>query len=163
MGGRGSGTWHRWCKKQTVQDSQVLAIGALRPCLYQGGSGTVTWTWPGGHQSSVGIRVTGYPGDLLLTVSYCWQNRESVRIPIPLQSTATAFNGRRWWFSCPLVLGTRRCLRRVGMLYLPPGAKYFGCRLCHELTYESSQKAHQWERWLDRQDRLKERFEGLEV
>jgi hypothetical protein len=28
----------------------------------------------------------------------------------------------------------------VGKLYLPPGARYFGCRRCHELTYRSCQE-----------------------
>ncbi|MCI0460572.1 MAG: hypothetical protein L0Z62_26765 [Gemmataceae bacterium] len=31
------------------------------------------------------------------------------------------------------------CLRRVAKLYLPPGVPYFGCRTCHNLTYESAQ------------------------
>jgi hypothetical protein len=31
------------------------------------------------------------------------------------------------------------CGRRVSALYLPPGAKWFGCRHCYELTYESAQ------------------------
>ena len=28
----------------------------------------------------------------------------------------------------------------MGKLYLPPGARYFGCRRCHELTYRSCQE-----------------------
>lgn len=31
------------------------------------------------------------------------------------------------------------CHRRVRKLFLPPGAKYFGCRACYDLTYESAQ------------------------
>ena len=40
------------------------------------------------------------------------------------------------------------CGRRAGKLYLPPVAKYFGCRLCHDLTYPSCQKAQRAERFL---------------
>ena len=29
------------------------------------------------------------------------------------------------------------CGRRVGTLYLPPGSKYFGCRHCYNLSYDS--------------------------
>jgi hypothetical protein len=29
-----------------------------------------------------------------------------------------------------------------GVLYLPRGEKYFGCRKCHDLTYQSCQEAH---------------------
>lgn len=32
------------------------------------------------------------------------------------------------------------CQRRVRKLYLPPGAKYFGCRTCYKLTYQSVQE-----------------------
>ncbi len=34
----------------------------------------------------------------------------------------------------------RRCGRRVGKLYLPPGEAYFACRECHQLTYQSQQE-----------------------
>jgi hypothetical protein len=33
----------------------------------------------------------------------------------------------------------------VGKLYLPPGAGYYGCRHCHELTYTSCQESHQYD------------------
>jgi hypothetical protein len=36
--------------------------------------------------------------------------------------------------------------RRVGKLYLPPGARYFGCRLCYDLTYTSCQESHKYDR-----------------
>ena len=38
----------------------------------------------------------------------------------------------------------------MNKLYLPPQAKYFGCRKCHDLSYRSSQEAHQTERALAR-------------
>lgn len=38
----------------------------------------------------------------------------------------------------PAASGDLRWLR-VGVLYLPPGAAYFGCRHCHRLTYASRQ------------------------
>ena len=47
---------------------------------------------------------------------------------------STEFGGERWWFTCPLKVNDVNCNRRVGKLYLPPGANYFGCRSCHELT-----------------------------
>ena len=54
---------------------------------------------------------------------------ERVSMPQP-------FGGRRWWFVCPLV----NCYRRCGKLYLPPGGRYYGCRQCYRLTYESVQE-----------------------
>jgi hypothetical protein len=37
------------------------------------------------------------------------------------------------------------CGKRVGILYLPQGGKYFGCRHCYQLTYKSSQEQHRYE------------------
>jgi hypothetical protein len=34
-------------------------------------------------------------------------------------------------------------------LYLPPGGKFFGCRQCYDLTYESCQRSHKYDRVLD--------------
>ena len=82
---------------------------------------------------------------------YSQGDSEDVRIPVSLQSTPTQFGGRRWWFTCPLVVNGVPCGRRVGKLYLPPKARYFGCRTCHGLTYRSCQEAHSAERtkaWL---------------
>jgi hypothetical protein len=50
------------------------------------------------------------------------------------------------WFQCPLMVNGSACNRRVGRLYLPPGARFFGCRACHLLSYQSSQTAHRDER-----------------
>jgi len=33
------------------------------------------------------------------------------------------------------------CGRRVAKLYLPRGARYFGCRHCYDLTYLSCQRS----------------------
>ena len=56
-----------------------------------------------------------------------------------------AWGKRRWWFRCLLVVDGRLCNRRVGKLYMPPGGKYYGCRHCYDLTYESSQEAHRFD------------------
>src|SRR5262249_33440709 len=74
----------------------------------------------------------------------------AVNIPARLEATPTQFGGRRWWFLCPLIARGMACNRRAGKLYLPPGAKYFGCRKCHDLTYRSCQEAHQAERLFGR-------------
>jgi hypothetical protein len=48
--------------------------------------------------------------------------------------------GVRFW-RCPLVgVNGRGCERRVRALYLPAGARYFGCACCHDLTYASVQR-----------------------
>ena len=65
--------------------------------------------------------------------------KEEVRYPVRLVDTPCNFGGRRWWFTCPI------CKRRVAKLYLPPGAKYFGCRHCYNLTYQSCRDSHNWD------------------
>ena len=50
------------------------------------------------------------------------------------------FGGVRYFFHCGLTVSGRYCGRRVAKLYLPSGGKYFGCRHCYDLSYESRQK-----------------------
>lgn len=59
---------------------------------------------------------------------------------VPVVNTACHFGGKRWWFVCPLIANGRACKRRCRIIYIPPGAGYFGCRQCHNLTYESRQR-----------------------
>jgi hypothetical protein len=68
--------------------------------------------------------------------------RQSVDYRVDLAATRPRFGGQRWWFVCPLGEKDKPCERRAGKLYLPPGARYFGCRRCHNLTYTSSQECH---------------------
>ncbi|HEY2761433.1 MAG TPA: hypothetical protein VGI75_11840 [Pirellulales bacterium] len=108
-------------------------------------SGTLRWTWGSGREDSVGFTFTDRDGPTF-TLEYRYSAGENVRIPVRLQSTDTEFNGSRWWFTCPLVVNGVACNRRIGKLYLPANAKFFGCRHCHNLTYRSCQEAHQEER-----------------
>ena len=147
MGGMGSGNWYRWQgKKPTVEESLVVSMRDLRKGLYTGAAGTFTWTWASGNKSSIGYFVTGSNDAPIVMLHYRWRDTEVVRIPVRVEATPTQFNGRRWWFICPLIVRGIPCNRRVEKLYLAPGAKYFGCRQCHDLTYRSCQEAHQTER-----------------
>lgn len=67
------------------------------------------------------------------------RGEETIQIdePIPVVTTQPYFGGVRWWFICPLTVDVRACQRRVRKLYLPSGGRYFGCRTCYNLTYES--------------------------
>jgi hypothetical protein len=147
VGGSGSGNWWR-CqgKKDTVEHSLVVAMKDLRKRLIAGEAGTLTWTWSSGSKSSIGYRVTGTGEWPTVNLHYRWRDTEDVSIPVRLESTPTQFGGRRLWFICPLIVHGLACNRRAGKLYLPPRAKYFGCRKCHDLSYRSCQEAHQDER-----------------
>ncbi|MHC4752129.1 MAG: hypothetical protein ACYTFW_19930, partial [Planctomycetota bacterium] len=56
---------------------------------------------------------------------------------IALTTTPCNFGGVRYWFVCPLYTNGIYCGRRVAKLYKAPGAVYFGCRHCYDLSYES--------------------------
>ncbi len=60
---------------------------------------------------------------------------------IRLQSTRPYFGGLHWWFICPLLRLARPCNYRASKLYLPPGGRYYGCRHCYDLTYQSCQQS----------------------
>ena len=127
MGGFGSGDWYRFDKKSTVEESLTLAMRDFRERIYPHSSGTITWIWAGGNKSSVGYRVT-WGEEPTITLHYGWRDSEDVEIPIHVETTPTQFGGERRWFICPLIVGGVACNRRAGKVYLPPGARYFGCR-----------------------------------
>jgi hypothetical protein len=66
--------------------------------------------------------------------------RKDYTYTVPVVSTRCNYGGMRWWFICPIVMNGRACQRPCRIIYRPPGAEYFGCRECHELTYESRQR-----------------------
>lgn len=69
----------------------------------------------------------------VLTLSWTGPKGTTERRQFSLVRTRPHFGGVRWWFRC-------QCGLRVGRLYLPPsGIPVFACRMCHDLTYRSSQ------------------------
>ena len=152
MGGPGSGRyWDR--KRTTVEDCLTLEInrlvreGLVRPWI----SGSRVWTntFTGKRTASVGYQVEPVEGDdlilrLLYTPTIRGEKRE-VDPPIYLTTTRLHFGGVRWWLTCALIVRGVECSRRVTKLHLPPGAKYFGCRHCHDLTYQSCQDSHRFD------------------
>ena len=147
MGGPGSGNHWRWQgKKTTVEESLVVSMRDFRKRLYRGAAGTFTWPRASGGKSSIGYFVSWNDDAPTVTLHYRWRDQEDVRLPVRLEMTPAQFGGRRWWFTCPLCVRGVTRNRRAGKLYLPPGAKFFGCRKCHGLTYRSCQEAHQAER-----------------
>lgn len=150
MGGWGSGTWSRWNKKNTVDDGLSLDINKLvRDGLLARdfALGSLRWTNSRTEKetASIGFILEPLASGLIMRLHYSNTGRngdkESLNYPIQLQTTRPYYGGRRWWFTCPLVVKGQPCGRRVGKLYLPPGEKYFGCRHCYDLTYQSCQES----------------------
>ncbi len=153
MGGYGSTRWKFHTKKDTVEDCRVLSVfdmkreGLLEPGPLRSGR----WVWRNAYTNeiwaSIGYKLLlGGNGNLsFLRLQYTitrWDNsKQDMDYTVFLKNTACHFGGVRWWFICPLVVNGRNCKRRVGKLYLLSGGRYFGCRHCYDLTYQSSQES----------------------
>jgi hypothetical protein len=151
MGGFGSGHRGFHQKARTVETCLDLDTnrwaqqGILKAGVVQ--TGTAEWTYPSGHSARIDFAVdttTEESRHVRLRyrlVSTATDETESPDYHVPLVTTCPHFGGLRWWFLCPLSANEVPCGRRVGKLYLPPGARYFGCRHCHRLTYRSCQES----------------------
>jgi len=138
---------HSWSDRSTVEDSKVLDIFWLRKNNYLCGyrSGTITWSIAGNVTGSIGIQVEihrppspeGWARLFYASTKSSTGEVTQLDYKITLVTTRCHYGSYRWWFLC-------LCGDRVGKLYLPPGVKYFGCRSCYSLTYESCRESHGW-------------------
>jgi hypothetical protein len=143
----GRGVWNR---KNRVDEARSIDILDLqRKEVFSKGS---TWSWisswsrKGEVVASISYRVeSDENGPSGLRFMYAITDNETgekkdYNYIIAVVSTPCNYGGKRWWFICPLVANGRACQRGCRIIYLPPGAEYFGCRECHRLTYESRQR-----------------------
>jgi hypothetical protein len=140
-------------EKEPVEDCRVLAIGMLQRTKQLGEGlftvGDVTWT-----NTSTGETVStiGFLADTRDTAPFIrlfyrmTRTGEDMDYHIRLTTTPLPWGGVRWAFLCP----GWNCGRACRKLYLPPGCRYFACRICYHLTYTSSQEAHTFDRFLNR-------------
>jgi len=143
------GRWS-WSSRNTVEECLSIDIPWLSSHGYFCGfkSGGIEWKNSLGEvTSSIGIQVSvveGFGGNHIRfqytqTDNYIREKSE-LDYKVELVNTPCNYGGVRYWFICPLVVNGKDCRRRVAKLYLPPGGKYFGCRHCYNLTYESCKK-----------------------
>ena len=139
MGGVGSGRWRWHTSKETVEDYPEIDIDALiRRGLFDHRSVLIEWKSPVvTNRAKNSCRYQLEYSDVAtyrylgLSRSNCGGERE--RRFITLMSRPQPLGGVRWYFFCPI------CHRSVRKLYLGPVVKWFGCRICQELTYTSAQ------------------------
>jgi hypothetical protein len=132
-------------KKDTVEDCRSVSISFLRKHDYFCGcrSGTIVWkNCYGEETSSISIIVSTMYDDNYVRFQYTSTNRNTEEkteydYKVQLTTTPCNFGGVRYWFICPLSRNGVYCGRRVGKLYKAPGANYFGCRHCYDLSYKS--------------------------
>jgi hypothetical protein len=149
MGGFGSTRWDGHTKAATVEECRSLDVnhwaraGVLKAGVWHMGS----WVWWRDAERKQQTASLGYevntldPASPWLRLRYTLtRTQEHLDYLIRLQTTRPRFGGIRWWFTCPLVVNSVPCDRRVAKVYLPLGGRYYGCRHCHGLTYTSCQE-----------------------
>ena len=132
-----------WDKKDTAEECDVLSLSRLREWGLLKGYAVATMTWTrglSGRQNSVEliVDVTENPHiKLMYPITDREGNKSIYDYQVTLTITKCNLGGIRYWFICPISKNGNYCGKRVGKLYLPPGGKYFGCRHCYNLSYES--------------------------
>jgi hypothetical protein len=136
--GVGSGNWYRFDKKTTTNECLSIDVCYLhREGLLKLGRGfSLRWSRGGRETGSIRGAMIGddKPERVILTYRHrsgLGEEWEDVREPVSLAWTACNFGGERPWFVCP----GAGCGRRVALLYGP--GRYFLCRHCYDLVYES--------------------------
>lgn len=145
------GRWS-YSDRRTVEECKSITTKFLNEHRYFNGGvrwGGMSWSRNGEQTGSIGFVISTVEGDEYIRFQYTQTDRHSdekteLDYKARLDWTPCHFRGRRWWFICPLVVNGRVCNRRVGRLHLG-GGKYFGCRYCHNLTYESSKESHKFD------------------
>jgi hypothetical protein len=128
-----------------VQECKSVSIPFLRKegflCGYC--SGAIVWTDRFGEETaSMSVVASTRYGNSYLRLIYTMTDRNTGEetpfdYKVPLASTPCHFGGVRWWFVCALSRNGVSCGRRVGTIYRPPRADYYGCQHCYDLSYES--------------------------
>ena len=166
MGGFGSGRYGHITTTK-VDEGLKLDINKLKRDgligLNSSRSGTLTWTrvGTGEETGSIGYEVNTLDlNDMWMRVHYThksyWDDEPNIMdYKIKLETTQPNYGGKRLWFTCPLTH------ERVGVLYSPPGSKWFASRHAYNLKYQSqSRSAH--DRAIDKMWKLKDRLGGHE-
>lgn len=145
MGGYGSGGGRYGSGKHSVEDGFKLDINFI---VKNGGitprSAVLTWFRNEERIGSIGYKITFNTGNPRIELNFTC-NGESVYEPIHLVSTPQPFGNERYWMLCPILRNGVPCHRRCCKLYQPPNSKYFGCRDCMNLTYQSCKDCHKFD------------------
>lgn len=153
MGGIGSGRRRRAGSKRLVDHCLTVDVNAWNRAdlLVPGHSFSWTWMRAGAPIATIDVVVLLRAVELSYTVGGMSRELQSVRYSVPTLWTPCRFGGQRPWLFCP------RCGRRVVKLFLY--GRYFCCRDCHGLAYES-QRADAGERAVRRATKIRQLLGG---
>jgi hypothetical protein len=154
MGGIFSGSWTRDNCKSTVESRNSVSVKYLKEqgCLNEGISGTLSWSRNGEQCGSIGYRVKANG------IQFNYRSRtsdyaewENVELFIQFDYTACNYGNQRTWLLCP------HCHKRVGVVYSE--GKYFLCRKCSQLNYQSQHENH-FERQQTKAQKIRQKLGG---
>jgi len=120
-----------------LQENGFLALAAGVPWQIQ-------WSRNGQQCDSVGYVLEKHgdaPVSMRLQYEMTNGDQRSCDYWVSITSTPCNYGGVRFWFICPGWKNGIACRRRCRKLYLPPRGHVFACRVCHDLTYESTQRS----------------------
>ena len=157
MGGFGSGKWMDVVKRNSAVDySMAISIKMLKEHGFLSNDKTDVVVWRNlAGQEQLRVQITSALGGngnrtpflhMLYGVVLPGGIEKQCEYEIRLSTSPCTYGGFRWWFECPVVKDGVYCGNRASKLYLPNGQLYFGCRACHDLTYESCQKSHKYDK-----------------
>lgn len=144
--------------KQVAEQSHKLSIFWLKKNGYLKhdyihNCGGISWTNGfGDTKNSIGFTVV-VPDlekpqeNAYIELDYSFTNhqtdeKENMKYKISLVATPCNYGGFRYWFVCPLSKNGQYCGRRVGSLFQI--GKYFGCRHCGEIAYQSQMETERY-------------------
>ena len=139
----------RYATKETISITTKILNeshcfeGGVYPAQYQ-----CFWVDHGKEvKSSVNLKVsTGSGKDYIYFIDMETDDLPGIKTmlncTVELVSTPCHFGGKRWWFLCPATNNDHVCNRRVGVLYMLPRGKSFGCSHCCRIRYKSSPKLY---------------------
>jgi hypothetical protein len=140
MGSFLSGNWGgSGIRKITVEESVVLAVKDIWKQRRDPTRGFLKIRAPGGIWTA-GYDLDWHGFEPTVTLNYRLRGHDRFTLSIRMESRIYRVGGERWFFNCPIPMPDGTCSRRATKLYLPPGARRFGCRACHDLAYRSSQE-----------------------
>lgn len=126
--------------KEKCERVHKISIGFLKKHGYlfvNSQLGIIKWFWGDEPSGSAGIESHSCEDYIRFTYTKTYHDgqTEAFDYKVSLTFSRCYFGGYRYWFICPLTNNGVLCGKRVGVLYL--NGKYFGCRSCHNLGYDS--------------------------
>tara|TARA_B100000745_G_scaffold58094_2_gene34441 strand:- start:756 stop:1337 length:582 start_codon:yes stop_codon:yes gene_type:complete len=126
----------------TVEESRSLTMQFLKKHGYLDGfwrSGVITWTSSFGNKNSISIEANTGNEFPFVRLKYTNTDYSGEKHDMDYKAQLTfyepPYGGKRWSFICPLVRDGIPCRKRVRALYQV--GRYFGCRKCAGLVYDS--------------------------